>query len=97
MSIRKKADFYDDEGDSISGKNKNFSELTGLYWIWKNRIIKDSNPQNYYRLAHYRRLLHLSDDDILRLCDDDIDAILPYPMPYEPNIEVHHEVKIKSP
>ena len=28
--------FSDDTGDSISSRNKHYSELTGWYWIWKN-------------------------------------------------------------
>ncbi len=41
--------FGDDEGDSISEKNKNFCELTGLYWAWKNLETE------YIGLCHYRR------------------------------------------
>ncbi|MEQ7216567.1 DUF4422 domain-containing protein [Enterococcus asini] len=44
----------DNIGDHISGKNKNYSELTALYWIWKN-VSAD-----YKGLAHYRR--HFSKD-----------------------------------
>ena len=45
----------------------------------------------YYGLSHYRRILELSEDDILRLEDNEVDAVLPYPMPYEPDIEEHHK------
>lgn len=86
------ADLLDCEDDNISEKNANYSELTGLYWIWKNQILLDEDYQNkYYGLAHYRRIFDLSEDDLLRIKDNDIDVILPYFMPYEPNIEEHHK------
>lgn len=86
------ADVLDCEGDNISPKNVNYSELTALYWMWKNRLVsKSSDDKEYYGLVHYRRILDLSGDDILRLEDNDIDVVLPFPMPYEPNIEAHHE------
>ncbi|UQT38664.1 DUF4422 domain-containing protein [Acidaminococcus intestini] len=39
----------DNTGDHISSKNKNFCELTGLYWAWKNL------DADYIGLVHYRR------------------------------------------
>lgn len=84
----KMAECIDKLGDNISNKNGDYSELTGLYWIWKNKIKRQDDK--YYGLAHYRRFLELSEDDLSRLDENDIDVVLPYPMPYEPNVEVHH-------
>lgn len=106
------ADLLDCDGENISNKNGNYSELTVLYWIWKNRLEENSNisgirnklqaihnssqdritgRKDYYGLCHYRRILELSEDDILRLEDNAVDVVLPYPMPYEPNIGEHHK------
>lgn len=40
----------DDEGDNISSDNNHYSELTGLYWAWKN--LRDPSAIG---LVHYRR------------------------------------------
>ena len=86
------SDRTDDTGENISGKNGNYSELTGLYWVWKNKLLRgDVDDGQYYGLAQYRRMLFFSDDDLLRLYDNDVDAVLPYPLMYEPDIEAHHK------
>lgn len=87
------ADILDCDGENISVKNVNYSELTALYWIWKNCLAPDGpNDKNeFYGLSHYRRVLELSEDDRMRLVDNGVDVVLPYPMPYEPNIEMHHQ------
>ena len=72
----------DDEGDNISGKNPNFCELTGLYWIWKN------TDDEYKGLVHYRRYFGRSNlssktadiysYDELKDMLKDADVVLPY-------------------
>lgn len=84
-------DILDCNGENISDKNVNYSELTALYWIWKNCLMSEKGIGEYYGLSHYRRILELSEDDVLRLRSNQVDAVLPYPMPYEPNIEEHHK------
>lgn len=44
----------DDVGDNISSRNANYSELTAIYWAWKNV------EADYYGFFHYRRLMNFS-------------------------------------
>lgn len=94
------ADLVDSQGDNISDKNGNYSELTGLYWMWKNKLSlngsEDGDNRQYYGLSQYRRMLSFSEDDLLRLVDNDVDVVLPYPMPYEPDISAHHNRYLKD-
>lgn len=89
------ADLADNKGTGISERNGNYSELTVLYWMWKNKLIcngtEDGETGQYYGLAQYRRFFDFEGEDLLRLVDNDVDVVLPYPMPYEPNIHAHHE------
>ena len=39
----------DNTGSNISSRNSTYSELTGLYWAWKNLSA------DYIGLVHYRR------------------------------------------
>ncbi len=90
------ADIRDDNGENISKKNGNYCELTGLYWVWKNVLCIETNKDEYYGFAQYRRTLMLSDEDLLRLKQDQADVVLPYPLLYEPDINMHHHRYIKD-
>lgn len=48
----------DDTGDNISGRNREYSECTGLYWFWKNY---DYGKLDYVGVFQYRRQLILND------------------------------------
>ncbi len=47
----------DDTGISISEKNRYYSELTGIYWVWKN------TNQDITGCCHYRRYFNASDTE----------------------------------
>jgi hypothetical protein len=48
----------DNKGDSISEKNMYYSELTGIYWVWKN------TEQDYTGCCHYRRYFTVHDEPL---------------------------------
>lgn len=48
----------DDTGDNISARNREYSECTGLYWLWKNY---DWRKLDYIGVFQYRRQLILND------------------------------------
>ncbi len=51
----------DNTGDNISSKNKNYCELTGMYWAWRNL-----DDYDYIGLCHYRRYFSFSSKGINR-------------------------------
>lgn len=104
------AELLDNTGDNISGKNRNYSELSALYWIWKNgknqrdRGCCDGDWHDrvyrgecrYTGLFHYRRILDITERDFSRLEEHKIDVVLPYPTIHYPSIDEHHRRYVKD-
>ena len=74
LALTRKNCKQDSEGDSISEKNRNYSECTGLYWIWKN-----TRGQRYIGLEHYRRRLGLDKKSIEYIEENNIDFVTALP------------------
>lgn len=75
----------DNTGDNISGRNRQFSELTALYWLWKNA------EEQIIGLVHYRRHFMLPDDWLRRMQDNQVDVILPVPLYVAPNLAENYK------
>jgi hypothetical protein len=70
----------DHTGDNISAQNRQFCELTALYWLWKHP------REEVLGLAHYRRHFLLPKDWQQRMGLHKLDAILPTPLYVAPSV-----------
>lgn len=75
IAERRLATLTDDTGDNISRQNRQYCEMTAVYWVWKNTTSR------WVGIEHYRRHLLVQP----MLLHEDVDAILPLPYMAYPN------------
>lgn len=75
----------DCEGENISFKNKQYCELTALYWMWKHA------SEDWVGLVHYRRHFLLQDNWLELVTQNNVDVILPIPLYVMPSIEENYK------
>ena len=68
--------------DNISNRNRDFSECSAYYWIWKNQEKKE-----YTGVGHYRRHLAASSAALLEAMDQGVDVVNTIPTVMYPSIE----------
>ena len=85
LANNKIAEISDNQGENISNKNRQYCEMTVLYWMWKNTQDK------YLGLSHYRRRFALDSDDLCKITGSDIDVVLTVPIFNIPDVKHNYE------
>ncbi len=80
------SDITDDTGDNISTTNRQYCEMTALYWVWKN------TSEDYIGLSHYRRRFDLTEDEIRYAIAAGYDLVVTYPLVNYPDVGLLYSV-----
>lgn len=68
------SDLKDNTGDNLSDRNRDYCEMSAVYWAWKN----DRNS-DYIGLCHYRRRFVIDEDMINAIMTEDYGAVYTIP------------------
>lgn len=91
----------DNTGDNISIKNKNYCELTGVYWIWKNVNSDYKGICHYRRYFNFKKIHKIDEKDLergIKLTEEKIkflleknDMIVSEKLKLYPNVEKQYK------
>ncbi len=74
LTKKRICDLWDDDGENISERNRQYCELTALYWLWKHA------DEDYIGISHYRRRFDISDEVISGLEELNADIVVTVPV-----------------
>ena len=84
LTFERIGQYQDNVGDNISKRNRDYCEMTSVYWAWKNDLESE-----YIGLCHYRRRFKLTKKMINSMIDNDYDIVTT--VPYLENNTVYEE------
>lgn len=74
--------YGDNRGEHISEKNREYAEITAVYWVWKN------SDAEYKGISHYRRRYLLDEKVIMEIIEEKYDVVATVPRLVIPNVRI---------
>lgn len=68
------AEYKDNVGDNISIRNKDYCEMSAIYWVWKN-----DKDNDYVGVCHYRRRFAVNEGMINFIMENNFDVVYTLP------------------
>lgn len=68
------SELKDNTGNNISKRNRDYCEMSAVYWAWKN-----DKESDYIGLCHYRRRFHITKEMIRWAMEENYDTIYTIP------------------